>query len=94
MILWELAGDIWTGAMERRVASLLMHHVLIKCTAREDPCVILMAIEEAPTERHCHVGLTAGEILHHHLVWAHGVDDTSPGFLQLVVRAIITIRVW
>ena len=94
MILWELAGDIWTGTMERRVASLLMHHVLIKSLAREDPCVILMAIEEATTEGHCQVCLAAGEILHHHLVWAHGVNDTSPGFLQLVVRATIAVRVW
>ena len=95
MILWELACDIGTRTMEGRVASLLVHHILITSHAREDSWMIFMAIEEAPAKRHCHVSLAAGEILHQHLVWAYGVNDTSPySSLQLTVRFAIAISVW
>ena len=80
--------------MEGWVASLLIWKLFIASRAREDPCVILMAIEEAPAKRHGHVGLAALEILHQHLVRAYGVNDTSPyGPLQLVMWSTVAVRV-
>ena len=94
MILRELACDIRTRTMEGRVASLLVHHILITSQAREDSWMIFMAIEEAPAKRHCHVSLAAGEILHHHFVRANRVNDTSSnGRRQLIVRSSIAVCV-
>ena len=94
VILRELAGDIGTRTLEGRVATLLVHHILITSQAREDPCSILMAIEEAPTKRHRNIGLAAGEILHHHFVRANRVNDTSSyGRRQLIVRSSIAVCV-
>ena len=94
MILWELACDIGTGTLERRVASLLIDNIIITSQAREDPSMVFMAIEKVPTKRHCHVCLATCEILNHHLVWAHSVNDTSTYCrLQLVVRSYVTIHV-